>query len=628
MKPSDAGPVPDPFDPDDASVTEHSPGPIAPQNPSDRVPDADLFADYRAYLSVLAEIRNMFFERSEEEIIRTLLVHLANHFGLSKVWYGNMVAETIRPQYHAGPLRQHVDVTEVGIGPAARPPVFPLTAAVRDNRPVTLGDLDRNPDFAPWRDFAVRSRVRSLFAMPLEIDDKQAGGIVLYSGENDRFDSAVVDYLRNIVQELGRVLSEKRFWKEQRRLLRLAKEKAESAALARSRFLADMSHEIRTPMAVLLGYTEMIADPSMPHADRREAVFIIRNNVEYLLQILNDILDFSKIEADKLQTELRRVAVAPILEEIALLYANKAKEKEIELTLSNTTPFPESIRTDPVRLKQILLNLVGNAVKFTPQGTVEIVLSWVPDDGAARSGRLVVDVRDSGIGMEAETLETLFSPFQQADRSTARRFGGTGLGLVISRRLTEMLGGDIAVQSRPGHGSTFTVRFPQQLPEDTRWLDDLRQAGEDAPRRVEPTESPRDRHPLRNRRLLLAEDGHDNRRLFHLILSRAGAATTLVENGLEAYEEAMKCREENNPFDLIVMDMQMPVMDGYAAVRKLRESGYTEPIIALTAHAMPEERERCLAAGCDDYVSKPILRDVLIEVVLKNMEKRGKKKDG
>jgi CheY-like chemotaxis protein len=309
----------------------------------------------------------------------------------------------------------------------------------------------------------------------------------------------------------------------------------------------------------------------------------------------------------------------------------RAGGKGLGLKLDFAGPVPETVLTDSVRLRQILLNLVGNAVKFTETGEVRIVvrLDGVPGT-PGRDGlepKLVCEVIDSGIGMTPVQIDKLFQPFQQAEASTARKFGGTGLGLAISKRLAKFLGGDITVSSQPGKGSTFTLTIdPGPLADVT--------LGEHTSESITAPASAAKQSPLPHLscRILLAEDGVDNQRLIFIsfVLRKAGAEVTTVENGRKAMEMALatfegwgrRADDPRTPFDLVLMDMQMPVMDGYEATRRLRDEGYTGPIIALTAHAMADDRQKCLDAGCDDYATKPIDRTALLNTIVAMLEKR------
>ena len=289
----------------------------------------------------------------------------------------------------------------------------------------------------------------------------------------------------------------------------------------------------------------------------------------------------------------------------------RAHAKNVDLKTEHVGPIPESIITDSTRLRQILINLVGNAIKFTEAGSVRLVTRLLrSDDGPPR---LCFDVIDTGIGMTQEQLTHVFRSFAQADSSTNRKFGGTGLGLTIAKRLAEKLGGDITVKSTHGEGSTFTVTVGTGPLDGVELLDN-------------PTETQLKDHSDRKRaaanvkldcRVLLAEDGPDNQRLISFLLKKAGAEVAVAENGQIAHDLALAARNEGTPFDVILMDMQMPVMDGYYATGKLREAGYTGPIIALTANAMSTDRDKCLNAGCDDYMIKPIDHKKLISLVAK-----------
>ena len=383
-----------------------------------------------------------------------------------------------------------------------------------------------------------------------------------------------------------------------------ARRAAQEASRLKSEFLAHTSHEIRTPMTALVGYTELLGDPDLSPAERAEGLATVRRNGEHLMTIVNDILDLSKIESGRMTIE--RMACSPfaLVAEVAAVLRPRAAHDGLDVEVGYRSPLPETIETDPTRLRQILLNLVGNAIKFTPRGSVRLEVGPVEDT------RLCFEVIDTGIGLDAEQQARLFTAFSQADASTTRRFGGTGLGLAISKRLAGMLGGDLRVRSVPGEGSTFTLTIDVGSLAGVRLLDrppEVRAAAE----RPEPSAD--ERQALRGR-ILLAEDGLDARRLLARHLRAAGAEVETAENGLVACELALRAADAGTPYDLILMDMQMPELDGYAAAARLRAAGYRGPIVALTAHAMEDERARCLDAGCDGFAAKPILRRALIEV--------------
>ncbi len=406
-------------------------------------------------------------------------------------------------------------------------------------------------------------------------------------------------------QGVSRDITERRRMADE---LRAAKEAAEAANRVKSEFLANMSHEIRTPMTAILGFSEVLL-PSMTDRDQLEAVATIKRNGEYLLNLINDILDLSKIEAGKLEAERIQCSPCQVLSEVVSLMRPRAIAKDLSLEIEYDQPIPESIQSDPTRLRQILINLIGNAVKFTEVGGVRVVARLV--DADSDEPKMQFQVVDSGIGMTEEQIARLFNPFTQLDASATRKHGGTGLGLTISKRLAETLGGSVTVTSTPGKGSAFTVTVTTGPLRGVRLLDD-------------PTEAQVSRAPAKmpnqfaarlDCRVLLAEDGPDNQRLIAFLLKRAGAEVAVAENGQLACDLARAAQDEGTPFDVILMDMQMPVMDGYDATGKLRKLGYAGPIIALTAHAMNADRDKCLDAGCNDYVTKPIDHKKLISVV-------------
>ena len=401
-----------------------------------------------------------------------------------------------------------------------------------------------------------------------------------------------------------------RVHKRQEEALRLARDKAEEATRAKSLFLATMSHELRTPLSGIIGMLQLGLREPMP-APSRSRVSLALGNAEALLAIINDILDFSKIEAGKMGFESVDFDLREMVQSLVELLDLRAQEEGLSL-LSHVDPnVPQWLRGDPMRLRQILLNLIGNALKFTEVGTVELRVAC----GSTETGRLQLEiaVEDTGIGISHEAQQRLFSSFEQADVTTTRKYGGTGLGLTITRALVEGMAGEITLRSAPGVGSTFRVALPVAI---------------GSPVQSEPEEAV----PPFDCRLnvLCAEDGHTNRVIVQAFVQGLGHDVSFVENGLQAVQ---RCAEEN--FDVILMDGRMPVMDGLAAARAIRSGGIAETwvldpdirMIALTANATGNDRELCLAAGMDDFLSKPVDERLLAQALHRTvvaLRKRGR----
>jgi PAS domain S-box-containing protein len=426
------------------------------------------------------------------------------------------------------------------------------------------------------------------------------------------FIGAVTVYWRGAVEDLGLRTSAGRIAREIAALfrreqaeasLRHAQALAEAASQAKSDFVANMSHEIRSPMTAILGYIELL-NRSLSDPDDLQMLDTIRRNGEHLLEIVSDILDLSKIEAGRMEPEPRHMSPGKTVQEVLGLMSVRAAERGLPLTISFDTALPSAIVSDPVAIRQILLNLVSNAIKFTSEGSVQLRL-------AMRGESIEFRVDDTGIGIPEGVVERLFEPFAQLDTSSARAYGGTGLGLAISSRLAKALHGTLTVESTLGRGSSFTLTVPIGTDEYALVQPadlDRELKRHDMP---EPVRAPRQ---LRGR-VLAVDDRLDMRILFRHLFEEAGAQVEVASDGESALRAVEASIASGNEFDAIVMDVQMPRMDGLTATRELRRRGYRAPIIALTAGAQPVDRERALQAGCDEFVAKPISGPALKDVV-------------
>ena len=387
------------------------------------------------------------------------------------------------------------------------------------------------------------------------------------------------------------------------RALRQAKDAADAASRAKSEFLANMSHEIRTPLNGIIGTINLLKASAL---DRHQLHYVnlASTSGENLLELINDILDFSKIEAGKLAIETLDFNLGRLLGDLSAGLALRAEQKKLTFTCEAEDDVPLKLQGDPNRVRQVLLNLTGNALKFTGSGEVAVRIQLV--ERKTDTAQLRFSVRDTGIGIAADKLGGLFEKFTQADASTTRRFGGTGLGLAICKQLVELMGGQIGVNSREGEGSEFWFTLRLAYPAAAPFVSSTAAAEPMVPAKLALLPG------QKSARVLVAEDNFINQEIIRALLGLLGLTPELVVNGVEAVQ-ALK---EGN-YDLVIMDMQMPELDGYEATRRIRtaETGARVPIIAMTANAMIGDREKCLDAGMDDYISKPIDTSVLVGVL-------------
>jgi signal transduction histidine kinase/CheY-like chemotaxis protein len=386
--------------------------------------------------------------------------------------------------------------------------------------------------------------------------------------------------------------------------LRRALVEAESArndalrsAIARTQFLANMSHEIRTPMTAILGYAELLTDRRTPVSAHEQYATTIQRSARHLMQVLDDILNLARIESGKVEQERSEAVLPRVLLDVHSLLAVRAKEKGLGLDLAFSSPLPYRALVDAPRLRQILINLAGNAIKFTEKGSVQIVA------GMRDESLLSVSIVDTGPGIAEAKLQEVFEAFEQENASTSRVHGGTGLGLAISRRLARLMDGEIRVSSELGIGSCFEVTLPIEA------IGSDRIASPELCGSIQPPDLLARRF---RGRVLVVDDTTANREMFRVLLEGAGLVVEIASDGVEALARIEHASEAGAPFDVAFLDMQMPVLDGYETATRLRAARFTLPIVALTAHSMPGDRERCIDAGCTEFLTKPLTRDQLV----------------
>lgn len=459
--------------------------------------------------------------------------------------------------------------------------------SLRSKSPVVDAILTRSPVFE-----------KNTAGIPLLVQGEAIGALALTYKSGEPFPPERIGYLGILAEQCAQAIERARLFEAER----TARRATESATKAKSQFLANMSHEIRTPMNAILGFSDLLADKTLTEAEREEYRRRIRMNGDQLMHLIDDVLDLSKVESGNIVIESVPFSITDLVRDVLSHTDSIAKQKGIRTRVVTHASVPNAIDSDPVRLRQILTNIIGNSIKFTDHGRIETRIEMQSWSETPAQSRLTIEIEDTGIGISPELHLQLFKPFAQGDSSVTRRFGGSGLGLVVSRGIAEAMGGTLdLVRSESGRGSIFRLAIPLTF----KSLDPQIDMFADSLLSPPPHNS---LHELSGINVLLVEDSYDNEMLIRAYLKGTGVDLHVAHNGAEAIDCAT-----NQRFDVVFMDIQMPVMDGLEATRRLKSKNYDVPIVALSAHALPEEIERSISAGCHSHLTKPIMRKVLID---------------
>jgi len=555
-------------------------------------------------LRLLSKCNALLINIEDEKLLLDAICNLAVDTGSYRMaWVGiaeNDAAKTVRPIAKSDNEYGYLDSikvtwsdTELGQGPTG--------TAIRTGETAVNQNCQTNPKMAPWRGAAIKQGYQSSIALPIIFKNQTLGVLTLYSALSDSFGSDEVALLEELAGNVALGIVTRR------NNIQLAV--AEEATKAKSAFLANMSHEIRTPMNAIIGLTHLM-QMGVVNEKQADQLSKIDNAGKHLLSIINDILDLSKIEADKLILESVDILIPNIMDRIVSILSPQARAKGLHLII-DTEDLPRQLLGDPTRLTQALLNYANNAIKFTQKGTITIRNRLLEENGDSKLIRF--EVVDTGIGMEPDLVSRLFTVFEQADNSTTRKYGGSGLGLALTKKLAKLMGGEVGVNSIPGVGSTFwfTARLKKSSKEYSQSLQLLQGGQTDKPETI----LARDFHGLR---ILLVEDEPINQEIALEQLRQVGIAAEAADDGIQAVEKSRQ-----TAFDLILMDLQMPKMDGLVATSQIRKIPGRDkvPIIAMTANAFSEDREKCLQSGMNDFLSKPVEPNILYVTLVKWLAK-------